>query len=465
MKTGLFHSIARIESLAAILLLMTIGLAIAYQSLTQELVVNAQTENWTTSCGDDRSNGGKSFIEDLSDSEAFRFSYTTEKNDRTSYAVFLISPPGEDGGFDLDWFSEIKIRARAEGTPRQQFLIHLRDRPDHFSGDDNDSRSYKYNEALMELSQQPQTITLLRDNFMVPRWWVAEKSVLPKDASVSFSNIQWIEIAVCRANHENSGVVVIDEISFHGPMISTENFYSLLAGIWSLMAIPLCFRIYSSLKKARTIRRIRRDQMAQQESGSKADFAPPAALAKTSDTGEILRNDELSGLLTSFGIQDDIDSALQAVRSGNDQANIILIDIDDLEMLNRTSGRAAGDEVIRQVASVIKENLSEGQTACRWSDDKFLIVCKGRGRDDSRKFACHLRKQIEEETPTTCSFGVHRLNPINTFEEAYQRATKCVQEAKFNGKNKVVLFNLRSTSAPITTDTSLLGQSPASNSF
>ena len=35
------------------------------------------------------------------------------------------------------------------------------------------------------------------------------------------------------------------------------------------------------------------------------------------------------------------------------------------------------------------------------------------------------------------------MNPINHFEEVFERVSKCVCEAKFNGKNKVVLFSLR----------------------
>lgn len=456
MKTGLFHSIVKIESLAAILLVITIVLVIAYQTLTRELTVDAQNSNWTTLCSDDRRHGGVSFTEDLSSSDTLSFSYTTQDTDQHSYAVFLVTPPKPeedqaDLALDLDWFTEITIRARAEGTEKQQFLFYLRDRPEHLVSDEDPSTS-KYNEAFVELTEKTQTISLPRDSFVVPKWWVADKSVLPQDASPSFSNFEWIEVAVCRPNQANSGVVVIEEINFRGPLIAPVNFYKLLLGIWSLLAIPLCVKLYSSRKKARALRQIRLNQVAQRESGSKADLHGKTVQVKNSDTDEVQRNDELTGLPTSFGMQDTIDEALHAVRNGDAQANIILIDIDDMEMLNRASGISAGDAMIREVAEVIQKNLPEGNNVCRWSDDKFLIVCHGQDRDESRKLACALRKCIDEGTKATCSFGVHQLNPINSFEEAYERASKCVQEAKFNGKNKVVLFNLRSTTAPITSN-------------
>ena len=128
MKTGLFHSIVKIESLAAILLVVTIVLVIAYQTLTKELTVDAQNSNWTTLCSDDRRHGGVSFTEDLSSSDTLSFSYTTQDTDQHSFAVFLLTPPKleedqADLALDLDWFTEITIRARAEGTEKQQFSL------------------------------------------------------------------------------------------------------------------------------------------------------------------------------------------------------------------------------------------------------------------------------------------------------------------------------------------------------
>lgn len=448
MKNSLFHSIAKVESLAVILLVVTVTLVVAYQTLSRELVINGKTANWETVCSDDRSHGGTSFTEDLSNSQAMSFSYTTQEDDGHSFAAFIISPP-EGEIIDLDWFSEITVRARASGEGDQQFLFYVRDSPEHFVAT-GDGSSSKYNEAFIELTEQSNTISLPRDCFVVPRWWIAEKSVLPKDASPSFSNFKWIEIAVCRPNRANQGVVIIEEIIVRGPLMSPTNFYKLLFGIWSLLVLPLCIRFFSSTRKARAIRRIRLNQVAQQESASRVNIPTVTAKPKSCDTDEVNSFDELSELPTSFGLQDAIDEALHTVRSGIAKANIILIDIDDLERVNRTNGTSAGDAIIGQIAKIIEKTLPQGHKACRWCDDKFLILCQGQDRDESRILACSLRKCIDDETAVTCSFGVHQLNPINSFEEAYERAAKCVQEAKFQGKNKVVLFNLRSTSAPIT---------------
>jgi len=448
MRTGLFNSIVKIESLAAILLILTIALLIVYQTFTRELTVDAQAVNWSTQTSDDRGNGGSSFTEDLSSSDELSFSYTTQDNSKQSYAVFLISPPAEEMLLDLDWFTEITIQARAIGERKQQFLIYLRDRPEHLVPDGDPSTS-KYNEAFFELTEQTQSILLPRECFVVPRWWIAEKAILPEDASPSFSNFEFIEIAVCIPNQANSGVVVIEKIGFRGPWIPPVKFYKLLLSIWSLLALPMSFKVFQNIRKKRAIRRVRRNQVAHQESGSKQDLQSTTCKSGTSDTIEVEIYDELSGLPTNFGLQGAIDAALRDVRNGETQANIILVDIDDMQRQNQINGMSAGNELIRQIASILEKNIPESHTVGRWRDDKFLIVCHGTDRDQSRELACNLRRRVDEGTTATCSFGVHQLNPINSFEEAFERATRCIQEAKFNGKNKVVLLNLRSTMIPL----------------
>jgi len=447
MKNGLLHSIVKIESLAAILFVLTIVLVVVFQTFTREFTIDAQTANWMTEASDDRQHGGTSFTEDLSSENEFSFSYRTEDTNLTSFAVFLLSPATEDSVLDLDWFTEVTMKARAKGEGKQQFLLYLRDRPDHLT-DNEDSTTCKYNEAFVQLTEQSSSISLPRDSFVVPRWWVAEKAVVPEDVSATFSHVEWIEIAVCNPSQANSGVVVIEEICFRGPLITPAIFYRILFGTWGLLAIPLCFQVFLRMKKTRAIRRIRQNQAAQQKSPSKTDLSISSSDKRNSDTIELQRTDELTGVLTNFGMQDAINEALQAVRNGEAKASIILVDIDDMELINRAHGMATGDALIIQVSEILKEGTARGLTIGRWKDDKFVVICLGQDRVEAKDVACLLRKRIDEETTATCSFGVHQLNPINTFEEAYDRASKCIQEAKFNGKNKVVLFNLRTSIAP-----------------
>lgn len=440
MKTGILQTLLKVESLAAILLLATVVFIIAFHCARREFSINRQSVDWGSEVSDDRKSGGSSFAEDRSDENDLKFFYRTEDSGGEAYAIFLLVPQAEGRPRDLDWFEDVKIKAYVEGSEPQQFLLLLRERVEHLLVED-DYSSRKYNEAYFELTNQPQTITIPRESFQVPRWWVAQRAVMPEDSSPTFRNFEWIELAVCYPNKASSGTVVIQEISFTGPIIPPVDFYRGLFGIWFLLAVPLCIRFVTNAKKARAIRRVRLNQVAQLE--AKTDEFQCAERVSFSDTVEIQRYDELTSLLTAFGIRDAIDEAIQAVRNGDDRANIILFDVDDMDLLNETKGNSVGDALLRQIAEITSRTLPESHSVARWSGDKFLIVCHGQNRAESKDLACQLKKLIETETSSTCSFGVHQLNPINSFEEAFERASSCVREAKFNGKNKVVMLNLR----------------------
>ena len=444
MKNLKIQSNLKIELLAAILFLVTVVFVIAFNCFQRELNISAQSLNWKSYVADDRQVGGSSFTENLSDESQLKFAFETQDTTEAAYALFLLMPENEASSTDLSWFKEIAIKAHVEGAAPQQFLLVLRDQVDHLFSED-DSSSMKYNESYLELTNKPQTITITKDSFSVSRWWVVEKATQPKDTSPSFNNFKWIELAVYDPHKASSGTVVIDSVTISGPIIPPVDFYRGLFGIWFLLALPLCTRFYLNGKKKRSIRRFRRNQ--ESETGGKSGSCQSKIKTKTiiSDTSEIQSRDMLTGLPNRFGIRDEIDEATQAVRRGEEQANVILFDVDDLKLLNKSQGDAEGDKLLQQIASIAKAALPPKHSLARWGDDKFLILCLGQSREDSKNLACEIRRQIEIETSSTCSFGVHQMNPINHFEEVFDRVSKCVCEAKFNGKNKVVLFNLRAT--------------------
>lgn len=411
-----------------------------YHTVMREFRITAASGDWKTLTVDDRDIGGESFTEDLSSPQGMGFSFRTVDSDTKSYALFLVMPEEELQTVDLSWFQNVSLKAHLVGGSSQNFLFMIRDRADHlFDAENNSTR--KCNEAYFELTSQPQTITLDRDSFMVSRWWVQENAALPSDSVSSFSQFEWLEIAICDPQSASEGTVVIDEICFSGPVMSPLKFYQGLFAAWLLLASLLSFGFLKKYKKRRAIRRFRLSQLAKMQSELPT---PETSNLLESDTCEIDTYDFLTTVLTEFGLRQSIDQALQAVRNGDCPVSIVLFDVDDLTLLNESAGMASGDRLLQSVAAIAADEVGEDEILGRLGGDQFLIVCTGKDRNQSKALACRLRARIDRETTATCSFGVHQLNPINTFEESIERASRCVREAKFNGKNKVVLFSFRS---------------------
>lgn len=60
--------------------------------------------------------------------------------------------------------------------------------------------------------------------------------------------------------------------------------------------------------------------------------------------------------------------------------SIISFDLDSLKVVNDTCGHAAGDELIRATAQVLRKVVRSGDTLARVGGDEFVLIIPGAGR-------------------------------------------------------------------------------------
>lgn len=126
---------------------------------------------------------------------------------------------------------------------------------------------------------------------------------------------------------------------------------------------------------------------------------------------------------------------------------IIIVDIDHFKKINDNYGHPIGDEVIKQIASILKENIRETDAVSRWGGEEFLILLPHTSLTDGKLTAEKLRKIIKDkpllinkrEIYVTASFGVAGLrgDKIDSLELAYKEADKALYLAKERGRNCV----------------------------
>ncbi len=88
---------------------------------------------------------------------------------------------------------------------------------------------------------------------------------------------------------------------------------------------------------------------------------------------EMSVNDQLTGLKNRRGYQDIIDSVDPDAPVG-----IVFADVNSLKAVNDNKGHAAGDELIKRVADILKDVLV-GCTVCRISGDEFVGIIENPG--------------------------------------------------------------------------------------
>lgn len=121
----------------------------------------------------------------------------------------------------------------------------------------------------------------------------------------------------------------------------------------------------------------------------------------------------------------------------------ILFDIDHFKKINDTYGHLTGDQVLKQLTSIIKKNIREDDIFIRWGGDEFLLVIDNITADKAVKIAEHLCHSVEQNIfdkvgQLTCSFGVTLYRDIDTLNQMIRRVDQAMYHAKNSGRNQVV---------------------------
>jgi len=124
---------------------------------------------------------------------------------------------------------------------------------------------------------------------------------------------------------------------------------------------------------------------------------------------------------------------------------VIILDIDYFKNINDTYGHAIGDEVLKTLANVLKNNLRENDVEGRIGGEEFAITLIDTTLENATNIAKKLCQEIENITllgydniHVTASFGVSEYH-INSkeFEDILDTADHALYQAKLSGRNNV----------------------------
>lgn len=122
-----------------------------------------------------------------------------------------------------------------------------------------------------------------------------------------------------------------------------------------------------------------------------------------------------------------------------------MIDIDDFKEVNDTYGHPVGDEVLKQLAQLLLENIRESDTLARLGGEEFVILLSDTNCDGAYIVANKLREQIKNHVfkvdgyvvQITASFGVGPLLTSDQGPNYYSLVDKALYKAKSSGKNQI----------------------------
>ncbi len=123
---------------------------------------------------------------------------------------------------------------------------------------------------------------------------------------------------------------------------------------------------------------------------------------------------------------------------------VCLFDLDHFKRLNDTHGHLVGDQVLQEVAQVVRLHLRAADLFGRWGGEEFVVLLPQTRLNDAQtaleriRLALHTIALPNVHT-ITASFGIAAYLPGDTCESLLHRADQALYLAKATGRNRIVL--------------------------
>ncbi len=168
---------------------------------------------------------------------------------------------------------------------------------------------------------------------------------------------------------------------------------------------------------------------------------------------ETVRNESLTDPLTQLANRKFFDGTLEAAiaeaRAKNEPLSLMMTDIDHFKKFNDSFGHLTGDQVLRLVATSVKQNVKGQDTAARYGGEEFAVILPNTVLRSAITVADHIRRAVmtkelmkrstgEHLGRVTISIGVATLHRNDNPQTLIERSDICLYAAKRHGRNRVM---------------------------
>lgn len=161
-------------------------------------------------------------------------------------------------------------------------------------------------------------------------------------------------------------------------------------------------------------------------------------------------SDPLSGLYNRRYLESTFDREQARCRREGKPLTLMMLDIDHFKAINERYGHLIGDDVIRQIGSLMQACSRKEDVPCRFTSEEFVLLMPNISPEKALERGEQMRNEFESiavpldlgEVHATVSIGIaatpeHLIN----LEELTRRAHLALAAAKRRGRNGVLAYS------------------------
>lgn len=157
--------------------------------------------------------------------------------------------------------------------------------------------------------------------------------------------------------------------------------------------------------------------------------------------------DGLTGLYSREYFHNAIEQIIDEQKTTQIPYSVMIIEIDNLDRINRNFSYKTGDEIIKQSALLIAKEVNNGNILCKYNSDSFIVLLPDKNADTTIELASRIKsiiinntfKYLQKEIQSTISIGIAEHHPprLINFYNLIHEAKQALLTAKKNGGNRI----------------------------
>ena len=159
--------------------------------------------------------------------------------------------------------------------------------------------------------------------------------------------------------------------------------------------------------------------------------------------------DGLTKLLNHYAIFERLSEELNRSKRYGINVSCFMIDVDRFKLINDKFGHQKGDQILKRVALLIKENLRKTDIVGRYGGDEFFVILPETKPKNSRVAALRIQQAFKQKmrqyrlpVANTLSIGIsgYPAPRIKDAKDLIASADRAMYQAKSKGRDRIVVL-------------------------